>query len=152
MKSSQERQDKQDKIEINLRQELTSVRKSHEIVSIKNEAKLESIKEATKGKVTKADKERKDMELIQSTLRYNFSIEEAKWNMKSEQLANDIRQLNEEVERLQKKNETLLRDNQKIRTSHRSTLQQSINYTSNRSSNMLNNTTNQLKLSQYNKP
>ena len=64
IKAGQERQDKQDKIEINLRQELTSVRKSHEIVSIKNEAKLESIKEATKGKVTKADKERKDMELI----------------------------------------------------------------------------------------
>ena len=43
--------------------------------------------------------------------------------MKSDQYQNDIRQLNEEVDRLQKKNETLLRENQKIRTSNRNQLQ-----------------------------
>ena len=57
------------------------------------------------------------MEVSQTSLRHNFSIEEAKWNMRSEQLQNNIVQLNEEVDRLHKKNETLLRENQKLRTS-----------------------------------
>ena len=74
-------------------------------------------------KVAKAEKERKEMELSQTSLRHSFSIEEAKWNMKLEQLQNDVGQLREEVERLQKKNDTLLRENQKLRTSSRTQFQ-----------------------------
>ena len=69
------------------------------------------MREQAKAKVAKAEKERKEMELCQTSQRHNFSIEEAKWNMKAEQLQNDIVQLNEELERLQKKNETLVREN-----------------------------------------
>ena len=123
LKASQERQDKQDKIETNLRQDLVALKKTHEAALASLDVKFEQLKETSKARVTKSEKERKEMELTQTTLRNNFSIEEAKWNMKSDQYQNDIRQLNEEVDRLQKKNETLLRENQKIRTSNRNQLQ-----------------------------
>jgi len=77
----------------------------------KNDEKLELARETAKVKVAKAEKERKEIEVSMTTLRHNFSIEEAKWNMKLEQLVNDLGQLREEVERLQKKNENLLREN-----------------------------------------
>ena len=77
------------------------------------------------------------MEVSQTTLRHNFSIEEAKWNMRSEQLQNNIVQLNEEVDRLHKKNETLLRENQKLRTSQRAQFQSSVNFSSQRSQNFV---------------
>jgi len=86
-------------------------------VQAKNEEKIEQLRDSTKAKVSKAEKERKEIELTQTTLRHNFSMEEAKWNMKQEQLQNEIQQLTEESERLQKKTETLLRENQKLRTS-----------------------------------
>ena len=107
---------------MNLRQEIVTLKKSHETTHANHQAKFEQFKETSKAKVAKSEKERKDMELTQTTLRHNFSIEEAKWNMKSEQLQNDIRQLKEEVERLQKKNEMFLRENQKLRTSNRNQL------------------------------
>ena len=65
--------------------------------------KLDQLRESTKVRIQHAEKERKEVELSQTTLRHNFQIEEAKWSMKSEQLENDIRQLNEETERQQKK-------------------------------------------------
>mmetsp|Transcript_22861 Transcript_22861/g.30468 ORF Transcript_22861/g.30468 Transcript_22861/m.30468 type:complete len:86 (-) Transcript_22861:957-1214(-) len=83
----------------------------HETALNKLEEKLEQMRETAKVKVAKAEKERKEIELCQTSQRHNFSIEEAKWNMKQEQLQNDIMQLNEEVERVQKKNENLVREN-----------------------------------------
>ena len=84
LKASQERQDKQDKIEGNLRQDLVTLKKTHEATLASLESKFEQLKETSKAKVTKSEKERKEMELTQTTLRNNFSIEEAKWNMKSD--------------------------------------------------------------------
>ena len=71
---------------MNLRQELVTLKKNHEAALVNQDAKFEQLKETSKAKVAKSEKERKDMELTQTTLRHNFSIEEAKWNMKSEQL------------------------------------------------------------------
>ena len=79
---------------------MVTLKKSHEASLANLDAKFEQLKETSKAKVNKSEKERKEMELTQTTLRNNFSIEEAKWNMKSDQYQNDIRQLNEEVERL----------------------------------------------------
>lgn len=62
-KANFERLDKQDKIETNLRNDLLIFRKQHEEALDKYEARLDQMREAAKVKITKAEKERKDMEL-----------------------------------------------------------------------------------------
>ena len=68
-----------------MRQDLVSLKKSHEATISNLDSKYEQLKETSKAKVAKSEKERKEMELTHTTLRNNFSIEEAKWNMKSDQ-------------------------------------------------------------------
>lgn len=48
---------------MNLRQELVTLKKSHETTHANHQAKFEQFKEASKAKVAKSEKERKDMEL-----------------------------------------------------------------------------------------
>ena len=69
------------------------------------------MRESNRAKIAKVEKERKEMEMSQTQARHSFSIQETKWTMKQEQLENDIKQANEEIERLQSKNETLIREN-----------------------------------------
>lgn len=99
-KASVERLEKLEKIEMNLRQELLILKRQNEESMEKNELKLDQYRETAKTKISKAEKDRKEMEVNLTSLRHNFSIKEAKWNMKLEQTENNITSLNEEQSRL----------------------------------------------------
>ena len=89
VRSGEDRLQQSDKVEGTLRQEVAALKSQVETLRADFEHRTDEMREATKTRVARLEREKKDMEVVTTQLRHTFSIEEAKWNMKAEQQLNE---------------------------------------------------------------
>ena len=76
---------------------------------------LEQERENLKAKITELETKYKEVESKRSTLIFEFEKERAKWNLDRDHLNNLKNELTDQLDRLRKKEELLLRDNEKLK-------------------------------------
>lgn len=99
------------------------LRKELEAVKIEKDKKIfelmtisEKDKELFKLKASDIDDKIKEIDSRKKTLTLEFEIERAKWSIEKENLISKVAEQAESIERMEKKNETLLRENEKLKT------------------------------------
>lgn len=99
-----------------LRKELESVKTEKDRKILELIANSEKDKELYKLKASDIDDKIKEIDSRKKTLTLEFEIERAKWSIEKENLISRVAEQAESIERLEKKNETLLRENEKLKT------------------------------------
>ncbi len=99
------------------------LRKELEAVKIEKDKKIlelisnsEKDKELYKFKASEIDERIKEFDSRKKTLTLEFEIERAKWSIEKENMFSRLAEQAESIERLEKKYETLLRENEKLKT------------------------------------
>lgn len=103
--------------------EKARLRKELELIKIEKDKKIlelitnsEKEKELYKFKANEIDEKIKEIDSRKKTISLEFEIERAKWSIEKENLISKVIEQAESIERLEKKNETLLRENEKLKT------------------------------------
>lgn len=106
-----------------LTEEKNRLQKENEIIKSEKEKKLQEIlsssdkeRETYKVKSQEIDEKMKEIDSKKKTLSLEFEIEKAKWGIEKDNLQAKNSEHLENIERLEKKYETLLRENEKLKT------------------------------------
>jgi len=99
-----------------LRKELDLIKSEKDRRILELISNSEKEKELYKIKSSDIDEKMKEIESKKKTLSLEIEIERAKWSIEKENLLSKVAEQMENVERIEKKNETLLRENEKLKS------------------------------------
>jgi len=99
-----------------LRKELETIKNEKDKKILELMTNSDKDKETYKNKTSEIDDKIKEFDAKKKTLSLEFEIERAKWSIEKENLFSKVADQTETIERLEKKNETLLRENEKMKT------------------------------------
>lgn len=103
-----------------LKQELEDLKADRDSKLFEYQKSIEKEKEIWKNKVMEAETKAKDAETRRSNLVFEFEKEKARWGLEKDHLISSKNDLQEALERNEKKKEQLLRENEKIRNEAKS--------------------------------
>ena len=98
-----------------LRKELEAIKNEKDKKIFELIGNSEKEKELYKLKASEIDEKIKEIDSRKKTLSLEFEIERAKWSIEKENLISKVIEQAESIERFEKKNETLLRENEKLK-------------------------------------
>ncbi|CAD8091386.1 unnamed protein product [Paramecium sonneborni] len=104
-----------------LQQEIENIKQDRDQKILDYQRMLEQERENLKAKITELETKYKEVESKRSTLIFEFEKERAKWNLDRDHLNNLKNELTDQLDRLRKKEELLLRDNEKLKNEQRAT-------------------------------
>mmetsp|Transcript_59566 Transcript_59566/g.69042 ORF Transcript_59566/g.69042 Transcript_59566/m.69042 type:complete len:191 (+) Transcript_59566:2-574(+) len=116
--------------------ELEAVKEDRDAKILEFQRLLDTEREALKAKIQEAENRYKDAESKKNGLVFEHEKKIAKMNMEKDHLANQKQELQESLERLEKKKEALLRENEKLKNESKAN-RRSMNMTGGLSSNVL---------------
>lgn len=93
-------------------------------------------RETLKSKIGELEQKYKEVESRRSALIFEFEKERAKWNLDKDHLTNLRNELTDQLDKLEKKKEMLLRENEKLKNEQRAT-RRSVNAAHNMTSHAL---------------
>lgn len=99
-----------------LRKELEAVKSEKDRKILELVTNAEKDKDLYKIKSSEIDEKIKEIDSRKKTLTLEFEIERAKWSIEKENLISKVADQADSIERIEKKNETLLRENEKLKT------------------------------------
>ena len=102
-----------------LRDEITQVRFDRDSRSSEFMKQLEKDRETYKIKLQDAEQRVKEVETKRQKLMFELEKERARWNMEKDQLASKNAECVENIERLERRKETLLRENERLKAQTR---------------------------------
>jgi hypothetical protein len=98
-----------------LLKECSEVKAEKDAKVLEYQKQLDKEKETHKAKQQEIETKYKEAESKKSILLFDFEKERAKWALEKDHISNQKNELQEAIERLEKKKETLLRENEKLR-------------------------------------
>ena len=119
-----------------LQQEIDNVKVDRDHKLLEYQKQLDAERDQLKLKIGDIEQKYKEVENRRSSLIFEFEKERAKWNLDRDHLVNMKNELQDQVEKLEKKKEFLLRENEKLKNEQRAT-RRSVNVAHNMTSNTL---------------
>lgn len=98
-----------------LQAELETVKADRDSKSFEYQKMLDKERESFKTKLTEVEQKFRDSESKRSTLGFEHEKQKAKWNLERDHLLNQKNDLQEALNKLEKKKEMLLRENEKLK-------------------------------------
>ena len=119
-----------------LQQELEAVRAERDAKIMEYQKLLDNEKETLKTKISEAEQKYRESESKRNALIFEHEKERAKWNLERDHLINQKNELQDTLDKLEKKKEMLLRENEKLKNESKVS-RRSINLTAGLISNNL---------------
>lgn len=101
--------------ESRLQKDIDELKQERDKRIVDQQRALEKERENYKSRLNEVEQKCKDLENKRSSMIFEFEKERAKWGLERDHLANGKQEAQEQIERIQRKQETLLRENEKLK-------------------------------------
>ena len=99
-----------------LNEEIENVKKDRDSKILEYQEIIDKERETLKEKIEIVEKKQKESEMKRTALLFQHEKDRAKWNLEKDHLNTEISDLQDNIEKIEKKKENLMRENEKLKS------------------------------------